>query len=156
MAVGAGGGVVAAVGGGLDGDDVGAVGQARAAGDGRVPVAVVGGGDPAGFGGDEEAAGRSVVGEDVGVLADLVGSGDAERGRVDGAETAVAVAGGRSVAAGGLPWTMWWIDAVGRAVIRVCVGLITGVWATRRLVRQFSGTGVLGALSTLATYAASA
>ncbi|MCC5475746.1 hypothetical protein [Streptomyces barringtoniae] len=156
MAVGAVGDGVVAVGGGIDGDDVGAVGQVRAAGDGRVPVAVVGGGDPAGFGGDEEAAGRSVVGVDVGVPAGFVGCGGAEGGQVGGGEAVVGVAGGRWVAAGGLGWMVWRVDAVGRVVIGVCVGLITGVRSARRLVRQFSGTGVLGALSTLAAYTAPA
>src|SRR2546421_12829932 len=45
-------GVVAAVGGGIDGDDVGSVGEAGAAGEGQTGVVGVGGGGPAGFGGE--------------------------------------------------------------------------------------------------------
>ncbi|WP_146067884.1 hypothetical protein [Streptomyces sp. Ru72] len=89
------------MGGGVDGDDVGAVGQEGAAGDGEVPVVVVGGGDSAGFDGDVEVAGGGVVGEDVGVLADLVGAGDAPAGQVDREQAGVAVAGDKRQLVGG-------------------------------------------------------
>src|SRR5262249_57075049 len=59
--------VVAAIRGGVHGDDVGAVGEVGAAGDGEVPVVFVEDGQPAAFGGDVEPAGARVVGEDGGV-----------------------------------------------------------------------------------------
>jgi fluoride exporter len=57
------------------------------------------------------------------------------------------------VAAGSLPWTTLWVNAVGCAVIGMFMVLITDVWAAHRLVRPFFGTGVLGGFTTFSTYA---
>ena len=54
---------------------------------------------------------------------------------------------------GGFPWTTFWINVVGCAVIGVFLVLVTEVWATHRLVRPFFGTGVLGGFTTFSTYA---
>ena len=55
--------------------------------------------------------------------------------------------------AGGFPWTTFWINVVGCAVIGVFMVVITEVWAAHRLVRPFFGTGVLGGFTTFSTYA---
>ncbi|MXM68677.1 hypothetical protein GR925_36010 [Streptomyces sp. HUCO-GS316] len=67
-----------------------------AVGDGEVPAAAVADGDSAGFGGGIQAVGGGVVGQDVGVIADAVGAGDAPGGQVEGEEAGVAVAGNES------------------------------------------------------------
>ncbi|MEV5548384.1 fluoride efflux transporter CrcB [Streptomyces sp. NPDC052309] len=54
---------------------------------------------------------------------------------------------------GGFPWTTFWVNVVGCAVIGVFMVLITEVWAAHRLVRPFFGTGVLGGFTTFSTYA---
>ena len=54
---------------------------------------------------------------------------------------------------GGFPWTTFWINVVGCAVIGVFMVVITDVWAAHRLVRPFFGTGVLGGFTTFSTYA---
>lgn len=54
---------------------------------------------------------------------------------------------------GGFPWTTFWINVVGCAVIGVFMVIITDVWAAHRLVRPFFGTGVLGGFTTFSTYA---
>ncbi|WP_217140105.1 fluoride efflux transporter CrcB [Streptomyces sp. AC627_RSS907] len=54
---------------------------------------------------------------------------------------------------GGFPWTTFWVNAVGCAVIGVFMVVITEVWAAHRLVRPFIGTGVLGGFTTFSTYA---
>ncbi|MEU9369611.1 fluoride efflux transporter CrcB [Streptomyces avermitilis] len=54
---------------------------------------------------------------------------------------------------GGFPWTTFWVNVVGCAVIGVFMVVITDVWAARRLVRPFFGTGVLGGFTTFSTYA---
>ncbi|MFI6334947.1 fluoride efflux transporter CrcB [Streptomyces sp. NPDC050535] len=54
---------------------------------------------------------------------------------------------------GGFPWTTFWVNVVGCAVIGVFMVVSTEVWAARRLVRPFFGTGVLGGFTTFSTYA---
>lgn len=54
---------------------------------------------------------------------------------------------------GGFPWSTFWVNVVGCAVIGVFMVLITDVWAAHRLVRPFFGTGVLGGFTTFSTYA---
>ena len=54
---------------------------------------------------------------------------------------------------GGFPWTTFWTNVVGCAVIGVFMVVITDVWAAHRLVRPFFGTGVLGGFTTFSTYA---
>jgi CrcB protein len=53
----------------------------------------------------------------------------------------------------GFPWTTFWVNVVGCAVIGVFMVVITDVWAAHRLVRPFFGTGVLGGFTTFSTYA---
>lgn len=53
---------------------------------------------------------------------------------------------------GGFPWTVFWVNLVGCAVIGVFMVVITDVWAAHRLVRPFFGTGVLGGFTTFSTY----
>ena len=53
----------------------------------------------------------------------------------------------------GFPWSTFWINVVGCAVIGVFMVVITDVWAAHRLVRPFFGTGVLGGFTTFSTYA---
>ncbi|WP_369241106.1 fluoride efflux transporter CrcB [Streptomyces sp. R21] len=57
------------------------------------------------------------------------------------------------VQTGGFPWTTFWVNVVGCAVIGVFMVVITDVWAAHRLVRPFFGTGVLGGFTTFSTYA---
>ncbi|BAC69032.1 chromosome condensation protein CrcB [Streptomyces avermitilis] len=54
---------------------------------------------------------------------------------------------------GGFPWTTFWVNVVGCAVIGVFMVVITDVWPAHRLVRPFFGTGVLGGFTTFSTYA---
>ncbi|WP_326725083.1 fluoride efflux transporter CrcB [Streptomyces sp. NBC_00243] len=54
---------------------------------------------------------------------------------------------------GGFPWTTFWVNVVGCAVIGVFMVVVTEVWAAHRLVRPFFGTGVLGGFTTFSTYA---
>src|SRR2546423_10925881 len=61
-------GEVAAVGGGVDGDDVGAVGEVAAAGHGGVPVVYVEGGQPSAFGGGVDLGGGRIVSKHAEVL----------------------------------------------------------------------------------------
>ncbi|MFG3065004.1 CrcB family protein [Streptomyces sp. NPDC048231] len=56
-------------------------------------------------------------------------------------------------APGAFPWTTFWVNVVGCAVIGVFMVIITDVWAAHRLVRPFFGTGVLGGFTTFSTYA---
>lgn len=53
----------------------------------------------------------------------------------------------------GFPWTTFWINVVGCAVIGVFMVVITEVRAAHPLVRPFFGTGVLGGFTTFSTYA---
>ncbi|MDR3083506.1 MAG: fluoride efflux transporter CrcB [Streptomyces sp.] len=57
------------------------------------------------------------------------------------------------VPTGGFPWTIFWVNMIGCAVIGVFMVVITDVWAAHRLVRPFFGTGVLGGFTTFSTYA---
>ncbi|MFG1805253.1 fluoride efflux transporter CrcB [Streptomyces sp. NPDC049040] len=54
---------------------------------------------------------------------------------------------------GAFPWTTFWVNVSGCAVIGVFMVVITEVWAAHRLVRPFFGTGVLGGFTTFSTYA---
>ncbi|MFJ8109629.1 fluoride efflux transporter CrcB [Streptomyces sp. NPDC096132] len=54
---------------------------------------------------------------------------------------------------GGFPWTTFWVNVVGCAVIGVFLVLVTEVMTVHRLVRPFFGTGVLGGFTTFSTYA---
>ncbi|MEU3734579.1 CrcB family protein [Streptomyces sp. NPDC033538] len=54
---------------------------------------------------------------------------------------------------GGFPWTTFWVNVAGCAVIGVLMVAVTEVWAVHRLVRPFLGTGVLGGFTTFSTYA---
>jgi CrcB protein len=54
---------------------------------------------------------------------------------------------------GTFPWTTFWVNISGCAVIGVFMVVITEVWAAHRLVRPFFGTGVLGGYTTFSTYA---
>ncbi|GGX32641.1 fluoride efflux transporter CrcB [Streptomyces lomondensis] len=79
--------------------------------------------------------------------------------------TAVALGGGVGATAryaaslwwpahpGGFPWTTFWVNVAGCAVIGVLMVVITEVRAAHRLVRPFFGTGVLGGFTTFSTYA---
>ena len=55
-------------------------------------------------------------------------------------------------AAGTFPWTTFWVNVAGCAVIGVFMVVITEVWTGHRLVRPFFGTGVLGGFTTFSTY----
>ncbi|MFI6206276.1 fluoride efflux transporter FluC [Streptomyces sp. NPDC051041] len=55
--------------------------------------------------------------------------------------------------AGGFPWTTFWVNVAGCAVIGVFLVAVTEVWAAHRLVRPFLGTGVLGGFTTFSAYA---
>ncbi|WP_369244212.1 fluoride efflux transporter CrcB [Streptomyces sp. R41] len=57
------------------------------------------------------------------------------------------------VQTGGFPWTTFWVNVIGCAVIGAFMVVITDVWAAHRLVRPFFGTGVLGGFTTFSTYA---
>ncbi|MFD7814906.1 fluoride efflux transporter CrcB [Streptomyces sp. NPDC059785] len=54
---------------------------------------------------------------------------------------------------GGYPWTTFWVNVLGCAVIGVFMVVITEARAVHRLVRPFFGTGVLGGFTTFSTYA---
>ncbi|GAA3985393.1 hypothetical protein GCM10022384_37160 [Streptomyces marokkonensis] len=54
---------------------------------------------------------------------------------------------------GGFPWTTFWVNVAGCAVIGVLMVVVTEVWAGHRLARPFLGTGVLGGFTTFSTYA---
>jgi fluoride exporter len=54
---------------------------------------------------------------------------------------------------GGFPWTTFWVNVVGCAVIGVFLVLVTEAMTAHRLVRPFFGTGVLGGFTTFSTYA---
>ncbi len=53
---------------------------------------------------------------------------------------------------GGFAWTTFGVNVSGCLLIGVLVVLATDVWATRRLLRPFVGTGVLGGYTTFSTY----
>lgn len=54
---------------------------------------------------------------------------------------------------GGFPWTTFWVNVTGCAVIGVFMVLVTEARTVHRLVRPFFGTGVLGGYTTFSTYA---
>ncbi|WP_105972562.1 fluoride efflux transporter CrcB [Streptomyces geranii] len=53
---------------------------------------------------------------------------------------------------GGFPWTTFWVNVVGCAVIGVFMVVVTEFRAGHPLVRPFFGTGVLGGFTTFSTY----
>ncbi|MEU5275585.1 fluoride efflux transporter CrcB [Streptomyces asoensis] len=55
--------------------------------------------------------------------------------------------------AGHFPWTTFWVNVAGCAVIGCFLVLITEAVRVHRLVRPFFGTGVLGGFTTFSTYA---
>ncbi|MET7656559.1 MULTISPECIES: fluoride efflux transporter CrcB [unclassified Streptomyces] len=55
--------------------------------------------------------------------------------------------------ADGFPWTTFWVNVAGCAVIGGFLVLITEAVTVHRLVRPFFGTGVLGGFTTFSTYA---
>ncbi|MFI1032942.1 fluoride efflux transporter CrcB [Streptomyces sp. NPDC020951] len=55
--------------------------------------------------------------------------------------------------ADGFPWTTFWVNIVGCAVIGAFLVLITEAVTAHPLVRPFFGTGVLGGFTTFSTYA---
>jgi CrcB protein len=58
--------------------------------------------------------------------------------------------------AGAFPWTTFWVNVTGCAVIGAFMVLLTEVRSAHRLVRPFFGTGVLGGYTTFSTYAVEA
>lgn len=54
---------------------------------------------------------------------------------------------------GGFPKATLIVNLLGCALIGVLMVFITDVWAARRLIRPFLGTGVLGGFTTFSTYA---
>ncbi|KOV53875.1 hypothetical protein ADL00_32365 [Streptomyces sp. AS58] len=79
--------------------------------------------------------------------------------------TVVALGGGIGAAAryaaslrwptpgGVFPWTTFWVNAAGCAVIGVFLAAVTEARAAPPLLRPFFGTGVLGGFTTFSTYA---
>jgi len=53
---------------------------------------------------------------------------------------------------GTFPFSTLGINVVGCALIGALMVLITDVWTSRRLIRPFLGTGVLGGFTTFSTY----
>ncbi|MFB6549691.1 fluoride efflux transporter CrcB [Streptomyces sp. NPDC056405] len=88
----------------------------------------------------------------------------ARRGRAP-VVVAVSLGGGTGAAAryaaslwwptqtGGFPWTTFWVNVAGCALIGVLMVVVTEVRDAHRLVRPFLGTGVLGGFTTFSTYA---
>ncbi|MFJ8082331.1 fluoride efflux transporter CrcB [Streptomyces sp. NPDC096205] len=54
---------------------------------------------------------------------------------------------------GGFPWTTFWVNVTGCAVIGLFMVLVVEARSVHRLVRPFFGTGVLGGYTTFSTYA---
>jgi len=54
--------------------------------------------------------------------------------------------------AAGFPWATFGINVSGCLLIGVLMVLVADVWPTRRLLRPFLGTGVLGGYTTFSTY----
>ncbi|WP_320779603.1 fluoride efflux transporter CrcB [Streptomyces sp. CRN 30] len=52
---------------------------------------------------------------------------------------------------GAFPWTVFWVNAAGCAVIGAFLTL-TDVWPVHPLLRPFFGTGVLGGFTTFSTF----
>ncbi|MEW2619108.1 CrcB family protein [Streptomyces sp. NPDC048106] len=55
-------------------------------------------------------------------------------------------------ASGAFPWTTFWVNVAGCAVIGVLMVVTTEVRTGHRLVRPFFGTGVLGGFTTFSAY----
>ncbi|MFR9787498.1 FluC/FEX family fluoride channel [Streptomyces sp. MB22_4] len=55
-------------------------------------------------------------------------------------------------ASGAFPWTTFWVNVTGCAVIGVLMVVTTDVRAGHRLVRPFLGTGFLGGFTTFSAY----
>ncbi|MET9764290.1 fluoride efflux transporter CrcB [Streptomyces sp. NPDC006372] len=55
--------------------------------------------------------------------------------------------------ASGFPWTIFWVNIAGCAVIGVFMVVVTEIMTAHPLVRPFFGTGVLGGFTTFSTYA---
>ncbi|CAL9363931.1 fluoride efflux transporter FluC [Streptomyces sp. NPDC093808] len=55
--------------------------------------------------------------------------------------------------AGGFPWTILWVNAVGCALMGVLMVAVTEWRTAHPLVRPFLGTGVLGGFTTFSAYA---
>ena len=55
-------------------------------------------------------------------------------------------------AAGQFAWATFGINVSGCLLIGVLMVLVTNVWPTRRLLRPFLGTGLLGGYTTFSTY----
>ncbi|MFF7331302.1 fluoride efflux transporter CrcB [Streptomyces sp. NPDC090306] len=53
---------------------------------------------------------------------------------------------------GGFPWTTFWVNVTGCALMGVLMVVVTEVRRPHRLVRPFLGTGVLGGYTTFSTY----
>ncbi|MCT7357253.1 fluoride efflux transporter CrcB, partial [Streptomyces sp. 15-116A] len=53
----------------------------------------------------------------------------------------------------GFPWTTFWVNIIGCALIGVLMVLVTEARRAHPLVRPFLGTGVLGGFTTFSTYA---
>lgn len=58
--------------------------------------------------------------------------------------------------ADGFPWTTFWVNVAGCAVMGVFLVVITEAMTAHRLLRPFFGTGVLGGFTTFSTYAVDA
>ena len=56
-------------------------------------------------------------------------------------------------ASGAFPWTTFWINVVGCALMGALMVAVTEALSAHRLVRPFLGTGVLGGFTTFSTYA---
>ncbi|MFE1439040.1 fluoride efflux transporter CrcB [Streptomyces sp. NPDC058739] len=54
---------------------------------------------------------------------------------------------------GNFPWTTFWVNVCGCAVIGAFMVLVTEARTVHRLVRPFFGTGLLGGFTTFSTYA---
>lgn len=56
-------------------------------------------------------------------------------------------------APGAFPWTTFWVNVVGCALMGVLMVLVTERYAAPPLLRPFLGTGILGGFTTFSTYA---
>lgn len=70
-----------------------------------------------------------------------------------GAAARYAAALGWPTPTGAFPWTTFWVNAAGCAVIGLFMVVVTEALTVHRLVRPFFGTGVLGGFTTFSTYA---
>src|SRR5262245_18661743 len=72
-------------------------------------------------------------------------------GGVAGALARFAIASAWPHSAAGFPWATFVINVTGCLLIGVLMVAVTDVWPSRRLVRPFLGTGVLGGYTTFST-----